>query len=112
MVKNLPASAGDVRRWFYPWVGTTPREGGGSPLQRSCLENPLDRGAWRATVHGVTEGQTHLAAEQQRQQPGSLAPLVQASASLPRIPSFLAHLPASHHPQSGLASPQSPGSSV
>ena len=35
-------------------------EGNGNPLQYSCLENPMDRGAWKAAVHGVTEGQTRL----------------------------------------------------
>ena len=35
-------------------------EGNGTPLQYSCLENPMDRGAWKAAVHGVAEGQTHL----------------------------------------------------
>ena len=38
----------------------TPREGNGTPLQYSCLENPLDGGAWKAGVHGVTEGQARL----------------------------------------------------
>ena len=37
-----------------------PGEGNGSPLQYSCLENPMDRGAWRATVHGVAKSQTGL----------------------------------------------------
>ena len=39
---------------FDPWVRKIPRRGNGNPLQYSCLENPMDRGAWRATVHGVT----------------------------------------------------------
>ena len=38
--------------------GRSPREGNGNPLQYSCLENPMDRGAWRATAHGVTKSQT------------------------------------------------------
>ena len=38
--------------------GRSPGEGNGNPLQYSCLENPIDRGAWGATVHGVTESQT------------------------------------------------------
>ena len=41
------------RRGFNPWVGKTPGEGHGTPLQYSCLENPMDRGAWWATVHGL-----------------------------------------------------------
>ena len=43
-----------------PGSGRSPGEGNGNPLQYSCLENPMDRGAWRATVHGVTESQTQL----------------------------------------------------
>ena len=38
---------------FYSWVGKSPGEGNGNPLQYSCLENPMDRGAWQATIHGV-----------------------------------------------------------
>ena len=61
VVKNLPANAGDVRDvGSIPGSGTSPGEGHGNPLQCSCLENPMDRGAWRATVHGVTKSQTGL----------------------------------------------------
>ena len=51
VVKNLPVSAGDVRDtgWF-PGLGKSPGGGHGNPLQFSCLENPMDRGTWRATV--------------------------------------------------------------
>ena len=45
---------------FDPWVGKIPGEGHGNPLQYSCLENPTDRGAWRAAVHGVTKSWTRL----------------------------------------------------
>ena len=46
---------------FDPWVGKIPWRGGyGDPLQYSCLENPMDRGVWRATVYGVTKSQTRL----------------------------------------------------
>ena len=38
---------------LIPGLGRSPRGGHGNPLQHSCLENPMDRGAWRATVHGV-----------------------------------------------------------
>ena len=56
VVKNLPASAGDIRDLgSIPGSGRSPGEGNGNPLQYSCLENPMDRGAWWATVHGVTE---------------------------------------------------------
>ena len=53
VVKNLPANAGDVSS--IPGSGRSPREGNDNPLQYSCLENPMDRGAWQATVHGVAE---------------------------------------------------------
>ena len=43
-----------------PASGRSPGEGNGNPLQYSCLENPMDRGAWWATVHGVTKSQTQL----------------------------------------------------
>ena len=48
------------RPGFDPWVGRSPGEGNGNPLQYSCLENPKDRGAWWATVHGVAKSQTRL----------------------------------------------------
>ena len=49
-VKNLPANAGDARNTgSIPGLGRFPGEGNGNPLQYSCLENPMDRGAWRAT---------------------------------------------------------------
>ena len=49
-----------ARPGFNPWVEKIPEEGNGSPVQSSCLENPVDRGAWMATVHGVTESRTPL----------------------------------------------------
>ena len=61
VVKNLPASAGDVKDvGSVPVSGRSPGEGNGNLLQYSCLKNPTDRGAWRATVHGVTQNQTQL----------------------------------------------------
>ena len=45
---------------LIPGLGRSPGKGHGNPLQYSCLENPMDRGAWRATVHGVTKSQTWL----------------------------------------------------
>ena len=45
---------------FDPWVGKTPGEGNGNPLQYSSLENPMNRGAWWATVHGGTRSWTQL----------------------------------------------------
>ena len=59
MVKNLPANSGDVSS--IPGSGRSPEEGSGNPLQYSCLGNPMDRGAWRARVHGVTKSQRDLA---------------------------------------------------
>ena len=53
LVKNLPASAGD--EGLIPRLGRSPGEGNGNPLQYSCLGNLMDRGAWRATVHGVAK---------------------------------------------------------
>ena len=53
VVKDLPANAGDLDS--IPGSGRSPGEGNGNPLQYSCLENPIDRGAWWAIVHGVTK---------------------------------------------------------
>ena len=52
-VKKLPANAGDSG--LIPGSGRSPGEGNGKPLQYSCWENPVDRGAWLATAHGVTK---------------------------------------------------------
>ena len=58
MVKNLPANAGDIRdEGSIPGLGRSPGGGNGNLLQYSCLENPMDRGAWQATVHGVANSQ-------------------------------------------------------
>ena len=59
MVKDPPANAGDVRdTGSIPGSGRSPGGGHGNPLQYSCLENPVDRGAWQATVHRVAKSQT------------------------------------------------------
>ena len=58
MVKNLPANAGDMGS--VPGSGRSPGGGNGNPLQYSYLENPMDRGAWQATVHRVPKNQTQL----------------------------------------------------
>ena len=56
MVKNLPMNAGDQREvGLIPGLGRSPGGENGNPLQYSCLANPMDRGAWQATVHGVTK---------------------------------------------------------
>ena len=61
VVKNTPASAGDIRdTGLIPGSGRSPGGGHGNPLQYSCLKNPMDRGAWWATVHGVTKSRTQL----------------------------------------------------
>ena len=52
MVKNLPANAGDLGS--VPGLGGSTRGGNGNPLQDSCLENPMERGAWRAAVHRIS----------------------------------------------------------
>ena len=58
MVKNPPANAEDMG--LIPGLGTSPGEGNGNPLQNSCQENSMDRGAWWTTVHGVIRSQTRL----------------------------------------------------
>ena len=58
VVKSPPANAGDVGS--IPGSGRSPGEGNSNPLQYSCLENHMDRGAWWATVHGVTKSWTRL----------------------------------------------------
>ena len=61
MVENLPDSAVDLRdTGSIPESGRSLGGGHGSPLQCSCLENSMNRGAWRATVHGVVEGRARL----------------------------------------------------
>ena len=58
MIKNPPANAEDAGS--IPGLGRSPGEGNGNPLQYCCLENPMDRGAWRVTVHGIAKRQTLL----------------------------------------------------
>ena len=61
VVKNLPANAGDIRAvGSIPGSGRSPGGEHGDSLQYCCLENPKDRGAWRATVHKVAKSQTRL----------------------------------------------------
>ena len=60
-VKNLPANSGGVRDpGSIPGSGRSPGGGHDNPLQYSCLENPMDRGAWQATVHLVSKSRTRL----------------------------------------------------
>ena len=58
VVKNLPANAGDVGS--IPGSGRSPGEGNGNPIQYSCLGNPMDRGVWCTTVHGLQNSWTQL----------------------------------------------------
>ena len=58
VVKNPLANGGDLSS--IPGSGRSPGEGNGNPLQCSCLENPMDRGAWRAMVHVMVKSQTGL----------------------------------------------------
>ena len=63
MIKNPPASAGDIRDLgSIPGSGRSPGGGHGNPLQYSCLENAMDREAWQATVHRVAKSQARLEA--------------------------------------------------
>ena len=56
--KESPCNAGDL--CLIHGLGRSPAEGSGNPLQYSCLENPMDRGVWQATVYGVAESRTRL----------------------------------------------------
>ena len=61
VVNNPPANAADTRDMgLIPGSGRSPGGGHGNPLQYSCLENPMDRGGWWTTVHGVVKRQTRL----------------------------------------------------
>ena len=61
MVKSLPANVGDLRdKGSSPELGRSPGGGHGNPLQYSSLGNPMDRGAWQATVHAVANSWTRL----------------------------------------------------
>ena len=59
VVKNLPANAEDIRETgSVSGLGGSPAGGHGNPLHYSCLENPMDRGAWQATVHRIAKSWT------------------------------------------------------
>ena len=59
VVKNPPANAGDLKdAGSIPESGRSPGEGHGNPLQYSFLENPMERGTWQATIHGVVQSDT------------------------------------------------------
>ena len=68
MVKNLPAKAGNTGGMgSIPGPGRSSKEGNDNPLQYSCLENPMDSGAWRATVRGVAKSWTQLSTHRHTQ---------------------------------------------
>ena len=68
MAKNLPANARDARdTGLIPGSGRSPGEGNGNLLQYSCLGNPMDRGAWWATLSGVAKRVAHDLATKQQQ---------------------------------------------
>jgi len=70
VVKNLPANAGDIRDMVsIPRSGRSPGGGNGDPLQYFGLENSMDSGVWRATIHGVTKSWTQLKTEISRKSP-------------------------------------------
>ena len=61
VIKNPPANTGDIKdESSIPRLGRPPGEENGNPLQYSCLENPMDRGAWQSTVHSIAKRQTQL----------------------------------------------------
>ena len=66
VIKNLYANVRDGGS--IPGSGSSPGEGNGTPLQYSCLENPMDRGTWWAAVHGVAQSQTRLRAQHSSEQ--------------------------------------------
>ena len=89
MVKNPPASAGDAG--LIPGTGRSPGEGNGNPGQYSCLQNPMDRGAWWATVHGGHKRVGHDLATKQQEVRISLAPEDRAVNKTDIIPAFSEH---------------------
>ena len=93
VVKNLPANAGDSdNASSIPGSGRSPGGGNGNPLQYSCLENPMDRGAWKAAVHGVAKSwtqlsnraQTHCIHTVQKSNKKKSIPLLWSPVSLPQ----------------------------
>ena len=68
VVKNLPVNAGDTGdKGLIPGLGRSPGEGNGNPLQYSCQGNPMDRGAWQATLHGVAKVRHNLVIEHEHE---------------------------------------------
>ena len=75
-LENLPANVGDVG--LIPGLGISSGEGNGSPLQYSCLGNPIDRGIWWLIVHGVEKSQTQVSAQAGTEARGRPAQLLRA----------------------------------
>ena len=97
VVKNPPANAGDAGDvGSIPGLERYPGEGNGKPLQYSCLGNPMDRGTWRATIHGVTKSQARLSThawQSPRQESGFLTSSLAFFLSLSEVSvSFLRYL--------------------
>ena len=80
---------------LFPGSGRSPGGAHGNPLQYSCLENPLDRGAWRATAHGVAESQTWL------KQP-SMQQAVRLMFNIPHVQSYILFFPPNNIPKDGV----------
>ena len=87
MVKNLPAYAGDLG--LIPGLGRSPGEGNGTQLQHSCLENPMDKGAWQATVHGILKRHAAAAAAKSLQSCPTLCDPIDASPPGSVVPGIL-----------------------
>ena len=78
VIKNLLKNAIDIRdAYLIPWLGRSPGGRKVNPLQYSCLENPMDRGAWRATVHRVSKSWTVLKQLEGEWDKGCLGNLIQ-----------------------------------
>ena len=92
MVKNPPANAGDGDAGSIPGLGRSPGGGHSNPLQYPCLENPMDRGTWQATVYGVTKSRTQLSMHTHMPLEGCLgtplAPFFSSVQSLSRVQLF------------------------
>ena len=100
MVKNPPANAGDTG--FIPESGRSIEGGNGNPLQYSCLENSMDRGAWWATVQGIAKSWTRLSDETTTMSSSMVTILL---SQLNKGPERLTNLPAVIQPFGGWLSP-------
>ena len=96
LVKKVPAMQGTWVR-FLGWADF-PGERNGNTLLYSCLENPMNRGVWWATVHGVAESDTAEAAEHTCTQAASLLPVLNSVTIFSPSVSFFEHAMFSHHP--------------